>query len=142
MPFISLQPGSAIHISACTPERFLRAGCKVIRQGHGYPSVFNPDVYIQELMRQGKSLTDAREGGCSGCIEVGAFGKEAYVLTGYLNVPKILEVTLHNGVDPISGRKVGLETGEADSFQTFEGSDWKRAKLILSRHSKIYIRLS
>lgn len=115
-----LQPGSAIHISACTPERFLRAGCKVIRQGHGYPSVFNPDVYIQELMRQGKSLTDAREGGCSGCIEVGAFGKEAYVLTGYLNVPKILEVTLHNGVDPVSGRKVGLETGEADSFQTFE----------------------
>lgn len=115
-----LQPGSAIHISACTPERFLRAGCKVIRQGHGYPSVFNPDVYIQELMRQGKSLTDAREGGCSGCIEVGAFGKEAYVLTGYLNVPKILEVTLHNGIDPVSGRKVGLETGEADSFQTFE----------------------
>ena len=104
-----LQPGSAIHISARTPERFLRAGCKVIRQGHGYPSVFNPDVYIQELMRQGKSLQDAREGGCSGCIEVGAFGKEAYVLTGYLNVPKILEVTLHNGVDPVSGRKVGLQ---------------------------------
>ena len=88
-----LQPVSAIHISSRTPERFLRAGCKVIRQGHGYPSVFNPDVYIQELMRQGKSLQDAREGGCSGCIEVGAFGKEAYVLTGYLNVPKILDVT-------------------------------------------------
>ena len=53
-----LQPGSAIHVSARTPERFLRAGCKVIRQGHGYPSVFNPDVYVQELMRQGKSLRE------------------------------------------------------------------------------------
>ena len=115
-----LQPGSAIHISARTPERFLRAGCKVIRQGHGYPSVFNPDVYIQELMRQGKSLQDAREGGCSGCIEVGAFGKEAYVLTGYLNVPKILEVTLHNGIDPVSGRKVGLETGDPRSFGSYD----------------------
>lgn len=115
-----LQPGSAIHISARTPERFLRAGCKVIRQGHGYPSVFNPDVYIQELMRQGKSLQDAREGGCSGCIEVGAFGKEAYVLTGYLNVPKILEVTLNNGVDPISGRKVGLETGDPRGFTDYD----------------------
>ena len=115
-----LQPGRAIHISARTPERFLRAGCKVIRQGHGYPSVFNPDVYIQELMRQGKSLQDAREGGCSGCIEVGAFGKEAYVLTGYLNVPKILEVTLHNGVDPVSGRKVGLETGDPRSFGSYD----------------------
>ena len=79
-----------------------------------------PDVYVQELMRQGKSLRDAREGGCSGCIEVGAFGKEAYVLTGYLNVPKILEVTLHNGVDPVSGRKVGLETGDPRGFRTYE----------------------
>ncbi|MDR1557313.1 MAG: glycyl radical protein [Tannerellaceae bacterium] len=115
-----LQPGCSIHISARTPERFLHAGCKVIRQGHGYPSVFNPDVYIQELMRQGKTLQDAREGGCSGCIEVGAFGKEAYLLTGYLNVPKILEVTLNNGYDPVSGKCVGLQTGEARSFRSYD----------------------
>jgi formate C-acetyltransferase len=81
-----LQPGNAVHISSKTPDQFLHAACKVIRQGHGYPSVFNPDIYTIELMRQGKSIKDAREGGCSGCIEVGAFGKEAYILTGYLNV--------------------------------------------------------
>ncbi len=115
-----LQPGSAIHISARTPDRFLNAGCKVIRQGHGYPSVFNPDIYIQELMRQGKSLEDAREGGCSGCIEVGAFGKEAYILTGYLNVPKILEITLNNGIDPVTGKMAGIQTGDPLSFKSFE----------------------
>jgi formate C-acetyltransferase len=115
-----LQPGSSIHISARTPDRFLRAGCNVIRQGHGYPSIFNPDVYVQELMRQGKSLEDAREGGCSGCIEVGAFGKEAYVLTGYLNVPKILEVTLNNGIDPVGKCKVGLETGDPRTFGSYD----------------------
>jgi pyruvate-formate lyase len=58
-----LQPGSALHISVCTPERFLREGCKVIRKGYGYPSVFNPDTYVMELMRQGKTPEDAREGG-------------------------------------------------------------------------------
>ena len=115
-----LQPGSAIHISSVTPERFLHAGCRVIRQGHGYPSVFNPDVYIQELMRQGKSLKDAREGGCSGCIEVGAFGKEAYVLTGYLNTVKILELTLHNGFDTRSGLQIGLKTGDARDFKSYD----------------------
>ena len=115
-----LQPGFSVHIGSATPERFLRAACKLIRQGHGYPSVFNPDIYIQEMLRQGKTLDDAREGGCSGCIEVGAFGKEAYLLTGYLNVPKILEITLHNGVDPLSGKLVGLQTGEAVSFSSFE----------------------
>jgi formate C-acetyltransferase len=115
-----LQPGSSVHISSKTPDRFLTAACKVIRQGHGYPSVFNPDVYVVELLRQGKSLRDAREGGCSGCIEVGAFGKEAYVLTGYLNVPKILEITLNNGIDPLTGKLAGIATGDPHQFETYE----------------------
>jgi trans-4-hydroxy-L-proline dehydratase len=115
-----LQPGNSVHISAKTPDRFLKRACEVIRQGHGYPSVFNPDVYVLELLRQGKSLQDAREGGCSGCIEVGAFGKEAYLLTGYLNVPKILELTLNNGVDPLTGKVAGLATGDPLSFKNYE----------------------
>ncbi|MGL4853336.1 MAG: trans-4-hydroxy-L-proline dehydratase [Phocaeicola sp.] len=115
-----LQPGSSIHISSRTPDRFLIEGCNVIRQGHGYPSVFNADTYVKELLRQGKSLKDAREGGCSGCIEVGAFGKEAYLLTGYLNVAKILEVTLNNGVDPLSGKQVGINTGIITNLTSFE----------------------
>ena len=115
-----LQPGLSIHIAENTPDDFLLAGIKVIRQGHGYPSIFNPDTYVQELVREGKTLEDAREGGCSGCIEVGAFGKEAYLLTGYLNTPKILEITLNNGVDPETGRKLGLETGDPRLFKTFD----------------------
>ena len=115
-----LQPGNSVHISEKTPDEFLTAAIKVIRQGHGYPSVFNPDIYIQEMLRQGKSLDDAREGGCSGCIEVGAFGKEAYLLTGYLNVPKILEVTLNNGLDPVTGKMAGIETGDPPTFVSYD----------------------
>ena len=115
-----LQPGNSVHISANTPDKFLNAACKVIRQGHGYPSVFNPDVYVQELVRQGKSLEDASEGGCSGCIEVGAFGKEAYLLTGYLNVPKIIEITLNNGIDPVTGKVAGIKTGDPLNFKSYE----------------------
>ncbi|HHX32043.1 MAG TPA: glycyl radical protein [Bacteroidales bacterium] len=115
-----LQPGSSVHISSVTPNRFLHSAIKVIRRGYGYPSIFNPDIYIQQMLRSGKSLEDAREGGCSGCIEVGAFGKEAYLLTGYLNVPKILEVTLFNGINPVTGKKVGIETGDPREFTTYE----------------------
>jgi formate C-acetyltransferase len=115
-----LQPGNSVHISKITPDKFLNAATKVIRQGHGYPSVFNPDIYVQELVRQGKSLQDALEGGCSGCIEVGAFGKEAYLLTGYLNVPKILEITLNNGIDPLTGKIAGINTGNPIDFRNFE----------------------
>ena len=115
-----LQPGLSIHIAANTPDEFLLEGIKVIRQGHGYPSIFNPDTYVKEMVRAGKTVEDAREGGCSGCIEVGAFGKEAYLLTGYLNTPKILEITLNNGVDPETGKKLGLETGDPRTFKTFD----------------------
>jgi len=114
-----LQPGNSVHISSRTPDRFLTEACKVIRQGHGYPSIFNPDVYIPEMLRQGKSLEDAREGGCSGCIEVGAFGKEAYILTGYLNVPKIIEITLNNGVNPLTGKQVSIQTGDPIDFKSY-----------------------
>ena len=123
-----LQPGLSIHIAKNTPDDFLTAGLKVIRLGHGYPSIFNPDTYVEEMTRAGKSIEDAREGGCSGCIEVGAFGKEAYLLTGYLNTPKILEITLNNGIDPETGKKLGLETGDPRTFKSFEElyEAWRR----------------
>ncbi len=114
-----LQPGNSVHIGSNTPNRFLKEACKVIRQGHGYPSIFNPDIYIPEMLRQGKSLEDAREGGCSGCIEVGAFGKEAYILTGYLNVPKIIEITLNNGINPVTGKRASIETGDPRDFKSY-----------------------
>ncbi|MGA6927624.1 MAG: pyruvate formate lyase family protein, partial [Desulfosarcina sp.] len=115
-----LQPQCNVQISGHTPDRFLKAACRVIRKGYGYPSVFNADEVVMEQVRVGKTVEDAREGGCSGCIETGAFGKEAYILTGYLNVPKILEVTLNNGKDPLSGKQVGIETGDPRIFDGFD----------------------
>ena len=115
-----LQPGSNIQISHKTPDRFLKAACRVIRKGYGYPSVFNADEVVMEQVRAGKTLEDAREGGCSGCIETGSFGKEAYILTGYFNVPKILELVLTNGVDSMTNKKIGLETGDPREFKSFD----------------------
>ncbi|HBG20170.1 MAG TPA: formate C-acetyltransferase/glycerol dehydratase family glycyl radical enzyme, partial [Desulfobulbaceae bacterium] len=115
-----LQPQPSVHISSKTPDRFLKAAARVIRKGYGYPSVFNTDAVIMEQVRVGKSVEDAREGGTSGCIETGAFGKEAYILTGYLNVPKILEVTLNNGVDQLTGKVVTIETGDPAAFRSFD----------------------
>jgi formate C-acetyltransferase len=115
-----LQPQPSVHISNKTPDRFLKAATKVIRNGYGYPSVFNTDMVVMEQVRVGKSVEDAREGGTSGCIETGAFGKEAYILTGYLNVPKILEVTLNNGIDQLTGKQVSIATGDATTFTSYE----------------------
>ena len=115
-----LQPSTSIQVSKKSPDRFIRRAAEIIRTGFGQPSIFNCDLIVQELVRQGKSLIDARCGGSSGCVEVGAFGKESYILTGYLNMPKVLEITLNNGVDPLTGHKIGLQTGDPRTFQSFE----------------------
>ncbi len=115
-----LQPQGNIQLSRRNPDRFLKAACRVIRNGYGYPSIFNADGIVEQMVRCGKRIEDAREGGASGCVETGAFGKEAYILTGYLNTPKILEITLHNGIDPRTGKRIGIETGDPADFANFD----------------------
>jgi formate C-acetyltransferase len=114
------QPSSMVQISKKTPDLFLKKALRIVRTGFGQPSIFNTDEIIQELLRQGKTIEDARNGGASGCVETGAFGKECYILTGYFNLVKVLEITLNNGVDPRTGRKIGLQTGDPTKFKSFD----------------------
>ena len=114
-----LQPSSMIQVSRKNPDAFIHRALNIIQTGFGQPSVFNTDTIIEELVRQGKSLVDARNGGASGCVESGAFGTEAYILTGYFNLTKVLEITLNNGIDPASGKQIGLETGGLESLPSY-----------------------
>ncbi len=115
-----VQPNASIHVSKKNPDKFIKRAIEILKTSFGQPSIFNSDAVVQELLRQGKDIVDARCGGTSGCVETGAFGKENYTLTGYFNIPKVLEITINNGVDPISGKKIGLKTGEFESFRTFK----------------------
>jgi len=114
-----IQPNPSVQISKKTPDRFVKRALEVVRRGFGIPSIFNTDTVVQELIRQGKSVEDARNGGTSGCVETGAFGKENYNLTGYFNQPKVLEIALNNGIDPQTGKKIGLSTGDPKNFKTY-----------------------
>lgn len=115
-----LQPSTNIQVSKKSPDLFIRRAGEIIRKGWGQPSIFNVEAVIQELLSQGKSLIDARCGGTSGCVEVGAFGKESYILTGYFNLTKVLELTLNRGINPADGNQLGPDTGDPASFLSFE----------------------
>jgi formate C-acetyltransferase len=114
-----LQPSSMVQLSKKNPDAFIDRAIKVSKTGFGQPSIFNTDAIIQELTGQGKSIVDARNGGASGCVESGAFGTESYILTGYFNLPKILEVTMHNGFDPRTEKQIGLKTGGLNDFKSY-----------------------
>jgi formate C-acetyltransferase len=115
-----LQPSSMVQISKKSPERLLHRALRIIKTGYGQPSLFNTDAIIAEMLRQGKKIEDARNGGASGCVETGAFGKESYILTGYFNLVKVLEITLNNGADPKTGKQIGIKTGDPATFRSFD----------------------
>ncbi|MBQ7086794.1 MAG: glycyl radical protein [Clostridia bacterium] len=115
-----LQPSSNVQISRKTPQKFLLRACEIARKGWGQPAFYNTEAILQELMNAGKSIEDARKGGTSGCVETGAFGTEAYILQGYFNIPKILELTLNNGFDKESGKQLGLKLGYGTDFTSYE----------------------
>jgi formate C-acetyltransferase len=115
-----IQPSACIQLARANPPEFLERACKVARTGLGQPSMFNMDLIVQEMRNAGKSLSDARAGGPSGCVTVSAFGKESCTLTGYMNWPKVLELVWNDGVDPASGKQIGPQTGDARTFESFD----------------------
>ena len=115
-----LQPSSNVQISHHTPDAFLLKACEIARKGWGQPAFYNTEAIVQELINAGKSQTDAYGGGATGCVETGCLGKEAYILTGYMNLPKILELTLYNGQDPRTGKQLGLPLGHAADFMSYD----------------------
>jgi pyruvate formate-lyase/glycerol dehydratase family glycyl radical enzyme len=115
-----LQPSSMVQLSKKNPNRLIKRALQIIKTGYGQPSIFNTEAIISELLRQGKSIVDARNGGASGCVETGAFGTESYILTGYFNLIKVLEITLHDGIDPSTNKFVGIHTGDPTEFVTFD----------------------
>lgn len=134
-----VQPNSNVTISKKTPQKFLKRACEISRKGWGQPAFYNTEAQIMELINAGKSLEDARRGGSSGCVETGAWGSEAYILTGYMNIPKIFQLTLFNGYDEYSGKQLGLKLGYAKDFKTFDEL-WDAFKKQLKHFVDIKIR--
>ncbi|MBL6468887.1 MAG: glycyl radical protein [Mogibacterium sp.] len=134
-----VQPNSNVTISKKSPQKFLKRACEISRKGWGQPAFYNTEAQITELINAGKSLEDARRGGSSGCVETGAWGSEAYILTGYMNIPKIFQLTLFNGFDEYSGKQLGLQLGYAKDFKTFDEL-WDAFKKQLKHFVDIKIR--
>jgi pyruvate formate-lyase/glycerol dehydratase family glycyl radical enzyme len=114
------QPQISVLISEKTPDRFLMKADEVIRLGFGMPAVFNDDEKVQALLHKGKTLEDARLGGINGCVELVVQGKDNMASSGYLNMPKCLELALNNGIDPLTGTQLGPQTGDPCDFTSFD----------------------
>jgi pyruvate formate-lyase/glycerol dehydratase family glycyl radical enzyme len=114
------QPQVSALISDKTPDAFLVKACEVIRLGLGMPSMFNHDEIVQALLHKGKTLEDARRGGINGCVELVVQGKDNMASSGYISLPKCLELALNDGVNPSTGASLGPQTGHVRDFISFD----------------------
>jgi len=115
------QPSISIRVHSDTPAELYRKAAEVSRLGLGMPAYYNDRFIIPALLSRGLTREDARDYGIIGCVEPQVAGKtEGWHDAAFFNMAKILELALNNGVDPLTGRRMGPETGELDGFASYD----------------------
>jgi pyruvate formate-lyase/glycerol dehydratase family glycyl radical enzyme len=102
-----------------TPEKLMIKALEVVRTGIGMPAFVGDRSYMAYFMRYGIPLEDAREYVITGCLDANLPGKSRTVAIGMFIVPLVFDIFLHNGMDPATGKRVGIETGEIESFKDY-----------------------
>ena len=114
-------PKLSVRVSHDTPDSFLEAIAKIMRQGKTGFVLVNDEVAIPALQQYGKTLADARNYLLIGCYEPAIEGKEiACNMSLKINLAKAVELALHQGIDPQSGQLIGLRTPDPQNIVSFE----------------------
>ncbi|MCI8811219.1 MAG: pyruvate formate-lyase [Oscillibacter sp.] len=116
------QPVMAVRVWDGTPEALIRKGCEMIQDGQANPGFFNDNAAMKMALGKGCSMEEARDWTIVGCIQPGPGGgtTDGSPDAGYVNMGKMLELVLHNGVDPSTGKLMGLQTGDPRTFKDIE----------------------
>jgi len=102
-------------------QETFRLALAVARQGGSHPAFFNDEIAVSHLLDLGFTLEEARDWGICGCIEPVVQGKTDFQSNaGYFNPIKVLEITLNNGMDPVTKTQMGLKTGDVRSFTSIQ----------------------
>jgi len=115
-----LNPSLVLRCHTNTPTSVMDRACKLIRTGMGFPQLYNDEMMFRAMRYAGVSEEDAHDAVPGGCVELSIAGKTNPWVGNFFNLPKCLLLALNNGVDPISGELIGLQTGDIDSFKTFD----------------------
>jgi len=132
-----VEPDISVRIHAETPEQFLLRACELARLGTGHPKFYNEDLIAYSMACKGLSLVESRSFAIMGCVEPRVEEKEGITLTGgFINMPAALELALNDGVWRLTGKKVGLSTGDPRHFSKFDEvmDAFKRQLAHLVRH--------
>jgi formate C-acetyltransferase len=102
-------------------EEFLLKCVDLIGTGIGQPAFHNARVGIEtQLLYHQMPLELARTMGIVGCVQAAVPGYEDGYWECRFNTAKLIELALNDGKDPLTGTQLGLQTGNAEDFQTYD----------------------
>lgn len=115
-------PDMAARIHARTPEKFIRKCAEIIREGRGFPKLFNDEEIVPLYIAKGATMAEALDYACSGCTEVRVVNRETYVTgNASINLGAVMEMTMNRGRLKFLGNKqIGPDTGNPKEFATYE----------------------
>jgi len=131
------QPNLTARLHKKSPDEFLRECTRIISLGTGMPQIVNDESIVPALERSGVSHEDAIDYALVGCVELSTQGNFlGWSDAAMFNMVKVLELTLNNGTDMLTGEPTGLQTGfltDHDNFGDLEKAYWEQIDFFVER---------
>jgi pyruvate formate-lyase/glycerol dehydratase family glycyl radical enzyme len=112
------KPQFGLRINRRTPEALLKRAIDVMRVSGGRPQLNNDDAIIPALLRRGVPLKEARDYSIDGCQHFTTYARKDH--SAWLNLVKMLDLALNDGIDRLTGKQIGLPTGDPKMFTGFD----------------------
>lgn len=114
------QPQLSLRFHRDQDPKLMDLALTAIGEGCTFPLLYNDDANIPAIsraMRVGE--IEAEQYLPYGCGEYTIAGVALASPNAVANLPKALELALHDGHDPIANRQTGPHTGDPDTFESF-----------------------
>jgi len=116
-----LSPRTALRWHRGISGELFELACESVAEGATYPAFVNDEAMLPALVERGVAIEDAREYTFVGCGQTYPHGRgHGNYEDVVINSAKPLEFALNDGVDPVTGQRVGPSTGKPESFLSYE----------------------
>ncbi len=149
LSFAMLEANDAVRTSSPTmsiryhdnlSKELFDKGVDMIRRGLSTPAFFNDNLVLPILRNKGYDESEIYDWGIYGCVQPGVQGKsDTRPTVGYVNALKCLELALNKGVDPLTGKKIGIDFGELTNMEELTNAVHKQMAHFIGLMCESYV---
>jgi pyruvate-formate lyase len=132
-------PQLAFRFNKAQDPALYKKALDIIGEGNPYPMLYNDDVNVPSVQNAfGVPYEEAVHAIQFGCGEYVLDHRSVGTPSAVINLLAALNVTLHKGIDPVTGKPIGMPAGRFQKYGNFETFDnlWNAYKEQVEYHVK------